>query len=457
MNTQLAAIFGYIDGNLNRFVEELLPLIRQPSISARWEGVEECAGLLAAAMEQVGIRTHLLPMGGKRNPPLVYGEILNPAARKTLLIYGHYDVQPPEPLEAWDSPPFEPTIRNGRIYGRGAADNKGQFFAHLKAIEAICAIAGHLPVNVKLLCDPEEEIGSPSLIEYLPAHPERFAADLAINCDGPTDPTGRPRLCFGNRGNFYVEVNARGANRDLHSGNFGGPVPNPAWRLVEFLSTLRHADGTAAIEGFHDNIVPPTPAEKKMAAAIPFDEKYFKEEYGLTRFAPPDDVAFMEKVMFRPTINICGFASGYGGEGAKTVLPSKATVKIDMRLVVNQDPHDMFQKFQRHVRKHGFDDLDVKMLSFYYPARTPVDHPLAPKIIEAIRQGFEQEPVLYPAMGGSFPGATISAGLGIPLVSIPYATADENNHAPNENLVIDVFRKGIRTTTALLYQLAEGR
>ncbi len=456
MSTELAPIFGYVDRNLDRFVQELFPLVRQPSISARWEGVEECARLLVAEMEKVGIQAQLLPMGGKRNPPLVYGELLRSGAKQTLLIYGHYDVQPPEPLEAWDSPPFEPTIRNGRIYGRGAADNKGQLFAHLKAIEAIRAVGEKPPVNVKFIFDPEEEIGSPSLIEFLPTQPERFAADLAINCDGPIDPTGRPRLCFGNRGNFYVEVNARGANRDLHSGNFGGPVPNPAWRLVEFLATLRHADGSVAIEGFYDNIVPPTPAEKTMAAQIPLDEIRFKEEYGLTRFAPPDDVAFMEKIMFRPTITICGLASGYGGPGAKTVLPHQATVKIDMRLVVNQDPHDMFRKFQRHVRKHGFDDLDVKMLSFYYPARTPVDHPLAPQIIQAIRQGFEQEPVLLPAMGGSFPGASISTGLGIPLVSIPYGNADENNHAPNENLVIDVFRKGIRTTTALLYQLAEG-
>lgn len=446
-------VFQYIDRNLNRFIEELFPLIRQPSISARWEGVEECARLLVSAMEKVGIQTSILPMGGKRNPPLVYGEIRNPAATKTLLIYGHYDVQPPEPLEAWDSPPFEPTIRNGRIYGRGTADDKGQIFAHLKAVETMLHFEKKLPINAKFIFDPEEEIGSPQLMGFLSRHRDLLASDAALNSDGPMDPTGRPRLCFGNRGNLYVEVNARGANRDLHSGNFGGPVPNPAWRLVEFLSTLRHADGSAAIEGFYDNTVPPTSYEKEMMAQIPFDEKKFKKDYGLSRLAPPDEVSFMEKLMFHPTLNICGLASGYGGEGAKTVLPCKATVKIDMRLVVNQDPHDMYRKFLDHVRKKGFDDLDVKMLSFYHPARTPVDHPLAPRFIEAIRQGFEQEPVLYPAMGGSFPGAAISKGLGIPVFTVPYATADENNHAPNENLVIEVFRKGIRTTTSLMYQL----
>jgi acetylornithine deacetylase/succinyl-diaminopimelate desuccinylase-like protein len=447
-------VFQYIDQNLNRFMEELFPLLRQPSISARWEGVEECARMLVGMMEKIGIRTRILPMGGKRNPPLVYGEILNPAARRTLLIYGHFDVQPPEPLEAWDSPPFQPTVRDGRIYGRGSADNKGQFFCHLKAVEAVLHNHGRLPLNVKFLLDPEEEVGSPSLMGFVGANRQVFAADMALNSDGPMDPSGRPRLSFGNRGVLYVEVNARGANQDLHSGNFGGPIPNPAWRLVEFLSTLRHPDGSVAIEGFYDSIIPPTPREKEMMAQIPFDEKKFMEKYGLKRFTPPYDVSFMEKIMFRPTLNICGFVSGYGGEGSKTVLPYQAKLKMDMRLVVAQDPEDIYQKVLRHVKKHGFDDLEVKMLNFYHPSRTPVDHPMAAKFVEAIRQGFRQEPVLIPAGGGSFPGAAIRNVLNIPILSIPYGNADENNHAPNENLAIDCFLKGIRTSAALFFQLA---
>ena len=448
-------IFGYIDQNMNRFLEELFVLIRQPSISARWEGVEECSRLLAGMMEKIGIQTRILPMGGKRNPPLVYGELLNPQARRTLLIYGHFDVQPPEPLELWDSPPFEPTIRNGRIYARGSADNKGQFFAHLKALEAVRQIKGSLPVNVKFLLDPEEEVGSPSLMEFVGRNRQIFAADMALNSDGPMDPSGRPRLSFGNRGVLYVEVNAQGANRDLHSGNFGGPIPNPAWRLVEFLSTLRRADGSVAIAGFYDGIVPPTPAEKEMMARIPFDEKEFKAKYGLERFTDPQEVPYMEKIMFRPTLNIAGFTSGYGGEGSKTVLPCKAKLKMDMRLVVNQDPDDIYRKFLAHAKKHGFDDLDFQMLNYYHPSRTPVDHPMAPKFFEAIRQGFEQEPVQIPAGGGSFPGAAIRNVLQIPILSVPYGNADENNHAPNENLSLDCFRKGIRTTASLFFKLAE--
>ena len=448
-------VFQYIDQNLNRFIDELFVLLRQPSISARWEGVVECSQLLTGIMEKIGIKPRILPMGGKHSPPLIYGEILNPEARRTLLIYGHFDVQPPEPLEAWDSPPFQPTIRDGRIYGRGSADNKGQFFAHFKAIESVLKVNGKLPINVKFLLDPEEEVGSPSLNGFCRENKSLFAADMALNSDGPMDTSGRPRLSFGNRGVLYVEVKARGANQDLHSGNFGGPVPNPAWRLVEFLSSLRKPDGTVAIEGFYENIVPPTPKEREMMAQMPFDEKKFMEKYGLKKFAPPDDLSYMEKLMFRPTLNIAGFTSGYGGPGSKTVLPSLATLKMDMRMVVNQDPEDIFQKFTKHIQKHGFEDLDVTMVHYYYPSRTSVDHPMAPKFAEAIRQGFQKEPVLIPAGGGSFPGAAIRNILNIPILSVPYGNADENNHAPNENLAIDCFKNGIRTTVALFYQLAD--
>ncbi len=447
-------VFQYIDQNLNRFIDELFVLLRQPSISARWEGVVECSQLLTGMMEKIGIKPRILPMSGKHKPPLIYGEILNPEAKRTLLIYGHFDVQPPEPLEAWNSPPFQPTIRDGRIYGRGSADNKGQFFAHFKAIESVLKVNGKLPINVKFLLDPEEEVGSPSLNPFCRENKALFAADMALNSDGPMDTSGRPRLSFGNRGVLYVEVKGRGANQDLHSGNFGGPVPNPAWRVVEFLSSLRKPDGTVAIEGFYDNIVPPTPKEKEMMAQMPFDEKKFMEKYGLKKFAPPDNLSFMEKLMFRPTLNIAGFTSGYGGPGSKTVLPSLATLKMDMRLVVNQDPEDIYQKFVKHIKKHGFDDLDVTMVHYYYPSRTSVDHPMAPKFVEAIRQGFQKEPVLIPAGGGSFPGAAIRNFLGIPILSVPYGNADENNHAPNENFAIDCFKNGIRTTAALFYQLA---
>jgi len=231
-------------------------------------------------------------------------------------------------------------------------------------------------------------------------------------------------------------------------------MPNAAWRLVDFFSTLRKADGTIAIEGFADAIATPTATERAMMEAMPFDESQSLHKYGLTHFAPPDGVTYMEKIMFRPTLNICGIASGYGGEGSKTVIPSRAMAKIDIRLVMNQDPEDIFNKLVLHARAYGFADIEFELLNSYHPSRTPVDHPFARRFTEAVRKGFGEEPVLVPSAGGSFPGAAIRNVLGTPMFDLPYGNADENNHAPDENLSIACFRNGIRTSAALLAELA---
>jgi len=447
-------IYKTIDDNSERYLEELFTLLKQPSISSQGIGIEDCAKLLAGMIEDVGIHAEILPMGGKNNPPLVYGEIITPGAEKTILIYGHFDVQPTDPLEAWDSPPFEPTIRDGRIFCRGSADNKGQLFAHVKAVEAILKTEGSLPVNLKFLFDPEEEIGSPSLDDFVMANADRFKADVAYNSDGAMDTSGRPILSFGNRGNCYVEINHREANRDLHSGQFGGPAPNPNWRMVEFLNTLRDSNGRVAIDGFYDDIVPPTAAEKEAMANIPFNEASQLEYLGLQRFDGPEDLSYWEKIMFQPTLNICGYVSGYGGEGQKTVLPCSVRVKIDMRLVKNQDPPDIFNKFTRHMEKLGFDDLELKLLTTYRPAKTPIDHPMSKAVISAVRKAFESEPILYPVTGGSNPSSIICDFLKIPIVKVPYGNHDESNHAPNENMVVDLFYKGIKCSATAFYELS---
>jgi len=447
-------IYKTIDDNSERYLEELFTLLKQPSISSQGIGIEDCAKLLAGMIEDVGIHAEILPMGGKNNPPLVYGEIITPGAEKTILIYGHFDVQPTDPLEAWDSPPFEPTIRDGRIFCRGSADNKGQLFAHVKAVEAILKTEGSLPVNLKFLFDPEEEIGSPSLDDFVMANADRFKADVAYNSDGAMDTSGRPILSFGNRGNCYVEINHREANRDLHSGQFGGPAPNPNWRMVEFLNTLRDSNGRVAIDGFYDDIVPPTAAEKEAMANIPFNEASQLEYLGLQRFDGPEDLSYWEKIMFQPTLNICGYISGYGGEGQKTVLPCSVRVKIDMRLVKNQDPPDIFNKFTRHMEKLGFDDLELKLLTTYRPAKTPIDHPMSKAVISAVRKAFESEPILYPVTGGSNPSSIICDFLKIPIVKVPYGNHDESNHAPNENMVVDLFYKGIKCSATVFYELS---
>ncbi len=448
-------IYEYIENNSQRFISELLTLLKQPSISSQRIGVEECARLLASMMKDVGIRCEILPMGGLNNPPMVYGEIFSPSAKRTLLIYGHFDVQPPEPLEAWDSPPFEPSIRNGRIYARRSADNKGQLFAHIKAVEAIMKTAKGLPVNLKFLCDPEEEIGSPSLEDFVRAHPDRFSADMAYNSDGAMDISGRPILSFGNRGNCHVEVNHYEANRDLHSGLFGGPVPNPNWRMIEFLSTLRDSSGRVAIEGFYDDIVPPTPAEKEAIAKIPFDEEKTLQYLGLKQFAGPKNLGYWEKIMFQPTLEICGYTSGYGGEGTKTVLPFKTNVKISMRLVKNQTSRDILQKFKRHMEKNGFGDLEVTFRYGYNPAKTPIDHPMSKAVMTGVKKAFQSDPILYPVTGGSNPSSIITDFLGIPIIKVPYGSHDESNHAPNENLVIGLFIKGIKCSAAVFYEISK--
>jgi acetylornithine deacetylase/succinyl-diaminopimelate desuccinylase-like protein len=443
-------IFRYVDQNRERFLGELFTLLRQPSISAQNVGVAECANLLKSQMEAIGIPAQVLPTAGH---PVVFGELKAPGAARTLLIYGHYDVQPPDPLDLWKTPPFEPTIKDGRIWGRGTGDNKGQFFAHLKAVEAVRTVAGRLPVNVKFLFEGEEEISSRSLRGFIEANRALLAADYAFCSDGPMLPNHQPTILFGVRGILHVEVSLQGANKDVHSGNLGVFVPAPAWRLVHFLSTLRDGQGRILIKGFADNVVPPSPLEKETLRKIPFDSVVLTG-LGLPSAPPAAGTAFFERLMFQPTVNICGLTSGYQGPGSKTIVPHRASAKIDMRLVVNQEPDDIFEKFVTHAKEHGFDDLQIERQGGFYPSRTPLDHPLGAAATRAVRQGFGKEPVLQPCMGGSDPDYYFTHVLGIPRVNVPYAPHDENNHAPNESIMLEGFFSGIKTTAAFLHEVA---
>ncbi len=447
-------IYSYIDEHSQRFIDELATFVKQPSISSQGIGIEECAKLLIQMMEEVGIGYEAMPMGGDTNPPLIYGELTSPRASKTLLIYGHYDVQPPEPLEAWDSPPFEPTIRNGRMYGRGTADNKAQMFAHIKAVEAILKTGGTLPVNLKFMFDPEEEIGSPNLDRFIRTTGDKFKADIGFYSDGPIHPSGRPKISFGNRGMCYVEINHREAGRDVHSGHYAEALPNPNWRMIRFLNSLKDDSGRVTIDGFYDDVLPVTDAEKAVLAEIPFDEKADLDDLSVKRFNITDDVGYWEMTTLVPSLNIAGYASGYGGDGAKTIIPCRTKVKIDMRLVKNQDPEDIFQKFKRHMEKHGFADFELEMLTCCGPRRTPLDNPNAPAFTKAARKVYEKDPVIIPSGGGTVPLAFFDDYLDVPLVAIPYGNPDEMNHAPNENMDLDLFIKGIKVSATLFYELA---
>jgi acetylornithine deacetylase/succinyl-diaminopimelate desuccinylase-like protein len=435
-----------------RDLDDLCRLIAQPSISAQNVGVRECADLFVEVLEQAGFAAQLMPTAAQ---PIVYGEWLGAPGKPTLLIYGHYDVQPPEPLDAWLSPPFEPTVRDGKLFGRGVGDNKGQIFAQIAAGRAWLEVAGRLPVNVKLIIEGEEETGSPHLASFVAAHRDLLAADLVYTSDGPVHDDAYPQVVYGVRGLLYVELWARGAGHDLHSGNWGGLVPNPAWTLIQLLATMRDADGRVTIEGFYEDVRPPTPAVTGAMAAMPVDTRAALATVGVDHLPPPADLGYFERLMTTPTLNIAGFSSGYGGPGTKTIIPATALVKIDMRLVPDQRTDDILAKFQAHVARHAL-EVAVHRLGGMEPSYTPLEHPYAADVRRAVEIGFGQRPIDVPLLGGSLPDAVFTQTLGLPSFLVPYANADERNHAPNENIEVARFFAGIRTAAAL-YGVMGGR
>jgi acetylornithine deacetylase/succinyl-diaminopimelate desuccinylase-like protein len=423
--------------------------VRHPSISAQNIGIAEVGAMLLEMLSKLGLEAQSIAT--KRHPMILGRWDKKPGAPRVLL-YGHYDVQPPEPLEAWISPPFEPTIRDGRIYARGIGDNKGQHFAQLLAIESHLAVLGTLPCNVAVLLEGEEEIGSPHIAEFVREHREKLAADLVITADGALHPSGRPTVTFGVRGVASFELRARSAGRDMHSGNFGGVAPNAIWTLVQLLATMKNAKGEITIDGFHERIIPPSNMEREAAARLPLDLDAIKAELGLSRLDEPQDRPYFERLMFHPTLTINGLHGGYGGAGSKTVLPSEAVAKCDIRLVPRQTPQEIFEKVAAHVRRHA-PDVEFVAQGSMLPSRTSMESPYVPPIRQAVVAGQGFEPLLYPSSGGTLPNYAFTDTLGLPAFTVPYANADEANHAPNENLKLDCFIKGIRTGAALLSHL----
>ncbi|HLT19287.1 MAG TPA: M20/M25/M40 family metallo-hydrolase [Thermomicrobiales bacterium] len=436
-----------IEKHKDEYLETLFRLLRQPSISTQGVGVEECAALVAEILEANGISARIMPTAGL---PVVYGERKAADDAPTVLIYGHYDVQPPEPYEEWISPPFEPEIRDGRIYARGAGDNKGQFVAHILALKLLDDLGLMPKLNVKFLLEGEEESSSPNLPPFIEQHRDLLKADLLYAADGPMHPTDRPVVFFGLRGNLKMELIAVGANRDLHSGNFGGPVPNPAWTLVQLLATMRSPEGRVLIEGFYDNVVPPTDYERELIARMPFDADAVKRDLGIDEFDGPPELSYYEKVMFQPTLTITGFNTGYTGTGAKSVIPSRAVLKLESRTVPNQTPDEIYAKIERHVKQHA-PGVSIRKLAGTYPSRTSPELPVSRAIVAAVGEAWGVEPVVTPAIGGSSPNYLFTNVLGIPAIWATYAPADENNHAPNENIRVDDYFKGI-LASALVYR-----
>lgn len=432
------------------YLQKLFTLLRQPSISPRNEGVRECAVLLQTLMEESGISASLLETPGA---PVVYGEVIRDPDTFTLLIYGHYDVQPPEPLEEWVTPPFEPTIRDGRIYCRGVGDNKGQLMAQVLAVKTYLDVVRELPINVKFVFDGEEESGSEHLDSFVAQHAAKLACDLVYTSDGPMHASGRPSVELGVRGILGIEITAKGAKWDHHSGNMGNVAPNPAWKLIDLLRTMRDETGRVLIEGFYDRIREPSVLDRELLQLIPYDSEQIQSQLGLSDLQM-DGETYYRKLGMEPTFNICGFHSGYGGEGLKTIIPAVANVKLDIRLVADQDPEDIFERLCQHVKKHA-PDVEVIKQGVMKPSRTSADNELVKVVVHAVREAYAQEPIIVPGVGGSLPDYVWTDTLGVPSIIVPYANHDEANHAPNENMMTDLFFNGILCTCHVIHRLGE--
>jgi len=438
----LEPIDKYIQSQRERFIDELRSLVRQPSISSQNKGVKECAELIQKMMQEVGIEARVMRTEGH---PVVFGHYKARNAQKTLLIYNHYDVQPVEPLDAWEQPPFEARMIGDRIIGRGSSDSKGNLLSHIKAVEAFVRSGKKVPLNLKFLFDGEEEIGSPSLPGFVEANRELLKADGALSFDGGFDASGRPRVQLGSSGLLYLELKAKGPKRDLHSAR-ARLVENPAWRLVWALQSMKGQDERIVIDKFYDDILPPTEEELQLLRDSGWDDQSHLEEYGVERFVlGVTGVAASERLLFQPTCNISGFKAGHLGEGMKTIVPAEATVKIDFRLVHKQNPNDILAKVKAHLITHGFSDIEVRALGYIEPSRTPFRSTIAQTVIAAAKENYRLDPMVKPTGEASGrQGPWLASRLGIEGAASGIGPPKWHGHAPNEFITTGHFIEGIK-------------
>lgn len=445
-----AAVDAVIADRLDTYRDRLFTLLRQRTVSATGDGMETGPDAVASFLTDHGFETRLIDT---ERYPLVYGERLTDPEAPTVVFYGHYDVQPAERPEEWETPAFDPTVRDGSIYARGAGDNKGQFAAHAFAADALERADAPPAVNVKLLIEGGEESGSLGLRAYLRESPDELLdADLIYVADGPQHRSGRPTIAYGNRGIVTFQLELETANTDLHSGNFGGPVPNAATELTEVVASMIDGD-EITIDGFYEGIRV-TDADRELVAALPDDADAIMEELGLTHLATDGD--YYERLLLEPTLTINGIEAGYQGEGSKTVIPRTATVKCDCRLVPEQDPDAVFERVRDHVNRHHPDVVVTKGTTFP-PMKTSVEAPAAEPIRAALAAVWDSDPVEFPVLGGSLPAAyfrTVEPLSDVPVFVVPYANPDQGNHSPNEHLDLTHFENGIRTSAAVLQRLA---
>lgn len=448
----MATFAEYVEANRERFLEELKDFTSQPSVAAQALGMQEMADKVMARLNKLGARTRLVPVEG--GFPVVYGEIGD--GPKTLLIYDHYDVQPPEPLDLWTSPPWEPEIRDGKFYARGVADNKGDLLLRIQAIESWLATEGELPLKIKWVLEGEEEIGSPNLGKFVAENRELVqGADGCLWEFGAKDAHENPMLICGLKGIIYIELHAHGASRDLHSGA-ASIVENPAWRLVWALSSLKNERDEITIDGYNEFVRAPNELELQAASKIPFDTDLELDKFGVKQFINGvRDFEAVKQLYFTPTVTICGLHSGYTGPGGKTVLPNHAFVKLDFRLVPEQTPEKVIELLRKHLDARGFTDIQIERTEAgEHVARSPLDSDIVQAAKAAARATYGREAVVYPTAAGSGPMYELCQQVGIPAVSAGAGYPDSRGHAPNENIRVADYFEGITFIRELIRNFA---
>ncbi|WP_210470549.1 dipeptidase [Sporosarcina sp. 6E9] len=454
--THLEKLDQYFTEQRETHLEELNDFLRIPSISALSEhkpDMQQAAEWLVNSLTKAGLEN--VSIDETDGHPVVYADWLHAEGKPTILVYGHYDVQPVDPLELWDSAPFGPEIRDNKLYARGASDDKGQVFMHIKAVEALMKESGSLPVNVKFLIEGEEEIGSPSLESYIVDNKDKLAADVIVISDTGMQGPGKPAVCYGLRGLCGVQVDVKGAKGDLHSGLYGGGVQNPLHAIVELLASFRDKEGTIAVEGFYDNVRPLSDEERAAYEALGFDEEDLKDEIDVPGLFGEKGFSYLERTWARPTLELNGIFGGFSGEGIKTVLPAEAGVKITCRLVPDQDPDEIVEKLKAHIEKNKPTGVTVTVTEFDKgkPFITPFDHPA----IQAAGRSYEKVynvPTAYTRGGGSIPiVAAFDEILELPVVLMGFGLSTENFHAPNEHFHLENFDQGLRVIGDYYYEI----
>ena len=451
IHSELQAAFDWIDAHRAEAIADLQRFVQQKSVSAQNIGLEECAQFVVTLMHADGLDATAYALDG--GPPCIIGHVPSRSSTKTLLAYAHYDVQPVDPLELWESPPFEATVRDGEIYARGAADDKGQVFMHFKAIEAHMKQNGRLPVNLKVIIEGEEEVGSNNLDDFIRANKALLGADVVVISDSAMFERGIPSICYGLRGLTYFQIDLRGSNSDLHSGVFGGSVANPAMVLAQMLAQMRDKGGRIKIPGFYDDVRELTEAERAEWRKLPWNDNRYRKELGAPTLFGESGYTTLERRWGRPTFEVNGLLSGFTGEGAKTVLPATAMAKVSMRLVPDQHPDKIAALFEEYVRKVAPKTVELKVTRMHggKPWMADFDNIYVRAAGRAIEQGFGKAPV-FCREGGSIPVvSTFQEELGIPSVLFGVGLPDENAHAPNEKLDLANFHGGI-VSAAILYQ-----